>query len=224
MDDGASSPASLDSSTVAADPDRTPRDEAREGPLPEGHPGYRPAGPPPPRPVQGPDPRDDQPHRGDDELGKGQGREPERLTPARRPPPDSSSSSPSGDSDDDSNNSHATAEAETEPADNGWWSDTSVLLEGEELDDARNFFLTQFRLQLREQQPGLNNRQVAGRVGALRRRLFLDDWQHTQGLATQRLTGAFLRVVGLRIPSHSPTSCWKPCICVTSVTGRVLQH
>ena len=175
--------------------DNTPREEVRDGPLPEGHPGFRPAGPPPPRPVCGPDPNDDQPRREEDGVANYDNRSaaaPARHTPARRPPPPDSSSSSSSDTD-DADPDPETAEEEHAHDDDGWWSDTSIILEGAELDEARDYFVNQFRRQLRESQPDLSNRSVAGQVGALRRRLAQSSWLEIQGLATQRLLGAFLR-------------------------------
>ena len=183
----------MDSSDAGLD--HTPRDESRDGPLPAGHLGFRPAGPPPPRPVHGPNPNDSQPRRGEDGDDSNDTRcetAPARHTPARRPPPPDSSSSSSSDTD-DADPDPETAEEEHAHDDDGWWSDTSIILEGAELDEARDYFVNQFRRQLRESQPDLSNRSVAGQVGALRRRLARSSWLEIQGLATQRLLGAFLR-------------------------------
>ena len=177
--------------------DNTPRDEVRDGPLPEGHPGFRPAGPPPPRPVCGPDPNDNQPRREEDGVENHDNRSaaaPARHTPARRPPPPESSSSSSSDTD-DADPDPETAEEEHAHDDDGWWSDTSIILEGAELDEARDYFVNQFRRQLRESQPDLSNRSVLvklARYGAAWHSLpglKYKDWRHSVSWAPSCVNG-----------------------------------
>ena len=78
-------------------------------------------------------------------------------------------------------------------ASDGRWSETSHTLEGAALEDARSYFVNQYRRQLRELCPDQSSRSLASRVGALRRRLSQSCWAAVQGLSTQRLEGTFLQ-------------------------------
>ena len=82
-------------------------------------------------------------------------------------------------------------------ASDGRWSETSHTLEGAALEDARSYFVNQYRRQLRELCPDQSSRSLASRVGALRRRLSQSCWAAAQGLSTQPRRNLLARVVNL---------------------------
>ncbi|CAE7416447.1 unnamed protein product [Symbiodinium sp. CCMP2592] len=162
--------------------------------------GFRWNGPPRPRPVNGPDPADDQPACSEathtEDTTTVQDERP-RYTPARRPctleeSSESESSTSSAEDDEPALDDAAAANDDAAPGE-GWWSETSLIPEDEELESARTAFVNLYRRQLREEDETLNSRTMAARVGALRRRLNQLTWQQIQSLSTQRLQGAFLR-------------------------------
>ncbi|CAE7653774.1 jockey\pol, partial [Symbiodinium sp. CCMP2592] len=70
----------------------------------------------------------------------------------------------------------------------GYWSDTSLVLEGSDLQTARERLLSLFRCELREVTPDLGSRQVGARVGSLRKALNKGGWSDVQQQARAVLT------------------------------------
>ena len=214
MSDGADSEA--DEGSGSSEMERTPRDARRDGPAPPGS-EYKPAGPPRPLPVHGPMPDYVQPDRNDDaealETSRKRGmdnedpRPPMRAraaeTPGAKPaPPPSPRSSTSSDHESSEMadlSDHAApdrADPDRHPdgdSDQGWWSDTSLTLTGPALATARDHLCTIYRKHLLDVEPDIGTRSLAGRVGALRRRIADLRWEDIQGLASQRLEGQSMR-------------------------------
>ena len=192
--DSAGSEDSMDAAEDATD--RVPHDENRDGPLPAARQDHLRRGPPPPEPVNRPNCAP-APAGSPREHAETKAAPEQKLTPARRPrppTPSASGTSSTDDSDDDTGDDNGAASgADDEGSPAGWWSDTSCILEGDELAEAADYFVNLFRRQLREAQEELSSRSLAAKVGALRRRLATTSRPDMQGLSTQRLQGIYLR-------------------------------
>ncbi|CAE7209878.1 unnamed protein product [Symbiodinium sp. CCMP2592] len=196
MSDGSPEPPSSDLESV----ERTPRDIQLQGP-PTAE-DLAPKGPPAPMPVHhdvvghslpsaaASDPARDS---ASDPGGAGEPM-PKPASSRRRPREPSSSSSDDATSEHDAEGASDSGDCGERESENetGHWSDTSLVLEGSDLADACETFITLFRRQLAELQPELSSRSAGARIGALRRCLQQLDWPRVQGFATQRLEGRFL--------------------------------
>ena len=68
------------------------------------------------------------------------------------------------------------------------WSETSLVLGGPSLAEAKGVLCSQYRMELLASQPGISSRSQGARVGVLRRRLQDAPWHMVQQLAHQHLT------------------------------------
>ena len=189
------------SSSDIEDVERTPRDQQAQGPPSEQD--CAPRGPPPPMPVNArghverfvPSTAAAHPERASaDEADSHDGAAAAGPGPCRRRPREPSSSSfADEDEDDEEGEEEEDGNGNEHAEDEGYWSDTSLVLEGPALETACDAFVLLFRRQLTELHGDLSSRSVAARVGALRRRLRQSHWSQVQGLASQRLEGRYLR-------------------------------
>ena len=69
------------------------------------------------------------------------------------------------------------------------WSDTTLILEGEDLQEAREYLISQYRLELRDTQPAMTSRVLGGKVAAFRRKVNRTCWFYVSELAESKLTG-----------------------------------
>ena len=138
--------------------ERTPHDENRSGPLPPCT-GGRPRGPPPPRPVNEPGPGEVRASR-ERPPPAARSRSPSGRRPHQDVRPAASGSAgprdrpaPSGPTGEEDVVDEEAAGNE-DAASDGRWSETSHTLEGAALEDARSYFVNQYRCQLRERSEG----------------------------------------------------------------------
>ena len=198
--------------------ERTPRSADRHGPAPPAD--HRPKGPPPPRPIhEHEDPACAQPVAGtgdrwerDHSLGPQPTAWVERdgkRTIARVSGPllpngrfeddrreDQVDSSGSEDLVRELSEESAAAtgdEANSTSGNSMSWSDTSLVLEGPSLRQARGQLVAFFRGQILQTEPGISSRSMAGKVGALRRLVDRGNWSEVQRLARLRLQGERLQ-------------------------------
>ena len=68
------------------------------------------------------------------------------------------------------------------------WSETSLVLGGPSLAEAKGVLCSQYRMELLASQPGISSRSQGARVGVLRKRLQDAPWHLVQQLAHQHLT------------------------------------
>ena len=73
------------------------------------------------------------------------------------------------------------------------WSETSLVLEGNCLEDSRQQLITLYRSQILREEEDITARSLGGRVGAVRRALGQATWYDVQRIARQRLQGDSLR-------------------------------
>ncbi|CAE7771585.1 pol [Symbiodinium sp. CCMP2592] len=184
MSDHGSSGPPEPSSDELESTERTPRDQQVYGPPTAAD--LAPKGPPRPVPVHYDaashamppalaDPATVSDDNADGEDHDGSARPGPTHTGSRRRPRASTSSSSSSDSethnaahatdedDEEEPDADAAADAADSHTDGGYWSETSLVLEGQELADACDTFVTLYRRQLTEQPEGINNRSRGSR-------------------------------------------------------------
>ena len=76
-------------------------------------------------------------------------------------------------------------------SDESWtWSDTTLYLEGEDLQEAREYLIGQYRLELLDTaQPPMSSRVLGGKVAAMRRKVKTLCWWWVMDAAETSLTG-----------------------------------
>ena len=78
-------------------------------------------------------------------------------------------------------------------SDESWtWSDTTLYLEGEELQEAREYLIGQYRMELLDTdtaQPPMSSRVLGGKVAAMRRKIKTMCWWWVMDVAETSLTG-----------------------------------
>ena len=70
------------------------------------------------------------------------------------------------------------------------WSETSLVLCGPSLEEAKGVLCGQYRMELLAVHPGISSRSQGARVGALRRKMVGADWPRVQQLAHSHLVSS----------------------------------